>query len=87
MLDARPTFTPTQQRIVDLLSDGRAHTREEVQKCLVDELGPVENIRPHLTSLRKILRPHGKDIACQLLNRKSYYVLVRVLASAVDGYM
>lgn len=79
------TFTPTQQAMLRVLADGCTHTREELHACLPDELSQPASIHPHLVRLRKILRPKGQDIICQLLNRKVHYRHVRLLASAVDG--
>ena len=78
-------FTPTQQRIVDLLSDGLPHTKRELFECLVDELGSINNIWPHLTAIRKKLRPRGHDILCEIYNRKCHYRHVVLLRSAGDG--
>lgn len=73
-------FTPTQQRILDVLSDGLPHTPEELHGCLDDELGDIENIRPHLTAIRKQIRPFGADILCVIHNRTAHYQHVRLLA-------
>ena len=78
------TFTPTQQKIVDLLSDGLPHTRKEVHACLWDELSPLSNIKAHITAIRKKIRPLGQDIICEY-NGKIHYRHVRLLASAYDG--
>ena len=85
MLDARLMFTPTQQRILALLSDGKAHRHEEIRQCLPDELGDRHNIAAHLTAIRKVLRPRGEDIACQHIAREHYYIHVRLLHSPYDG--
>jgi hypothetical protein len=55
-------YTPTQQRILNMLRDLKPHSDEELKVCLDDELGPASNIRPHLTHLRKIIRFAGYDI-------------------------
>lgn len=79
------SFTPVQRRILEILSDGLPHTRFELHKCLNDELSPVRNIRPHLTAIRKKIRPHGEDILCEYIPHGTYYRHVRLLASAYDG--
>lgn len=76
-------LTPTQLRILELLSDGRPHTRREMHACLDDDLAQPTAFERHLTGMRKILRPKGEDILCQRCRngQDSYYVLVRLLAS------
>lgn len=71
-------FTPTQQRILAVLRDGRAHLRSELLACLWDELGARSNIRAHLTAIRKVLRTRGEDIRCEILDRAVYYRRIRV---------
>lgn len=73
MANGNGKVTPTQQRILDLLSDGMRHSREEVFTCLNDELQKLENIQVHLCHLRKVLRPKGQDIVCELFQRRLYY--------------
>jgi hypothetical protein len=68
-------MTPTQARMHAVLSDGLAHTVEELIACLADELGDRTNVQPHLTHLRKKL-PMGESIAC-IINGRTYYQLVR----------
>lgn len=51
-----PTFTPTQQRIMDVMSDGLPHTsRELIKRCLNDEDQPVEHMKVMIFNLRKRL--------------------------------
>lgn len=74
-------YTPTQARIVKLLSDGEPHRREELRALLPDDLGGFENLKPHLTAIRKHLRPRGEDIVCRFLNRGLHYQHVRLISS------
>ena len=83
-------FTPTQVRILAVLSDGLPHRREELRDVLPDELGSLDNVRPHLTAIRRVLRPRGEDIVCEFsqapgTKRCWCYRHVRLLASADDG--
>jgi hypothetical protein len=73
----RDFFTPTQQRIVDLLKNGQPHKRDEVRRC-VDELASLASLKTHLVKLRKRIRPHGYDVICQVLHRAYYYRLIKV---------
>ena len=75
----RPKFTPTQQRIVDLLNDGMPHTRQELHNCLEDRHSPISSINIHISALRKKLIPAGSTILCQLSSRRLYYRHVRLL--------
>lgn len=72
-------FTPIQQSMLKVLSDGRPHTREELHACC----GPssMETIRFHVYQLRKILNQKGESIVCIVNNRKAYYQHVRLLVS------
>ena len=78
-------FTPTQNRMLDVLADGMAHTRQELHACLSDELSAETSIQPHITHLRKRLRLKGQDILCEVAGRDVRYRHVRMLASAADG--
>lgn len=80
-----PHFTPTEQRMLKILSDGFPHHKSELQVCLPDNLGDITNIRAHLSFLRKKLRPKGEDILCELCRGEAYYRWVRILASPYDG--
>lgn len=76
---ARPAFTPVEARMIGVLSDGRPHRREQLHRCLVDELGEVRNIRAHITRIRSKIRPHGEDVQCVRFRRRVCYQLVRLL--------
>lgn len=66
--DAAPQirFTPTQQRMAQLLADGELHTMEELKRCLWDELSEATTVRHHLSGTRKVLRLMRQDIICEL---------------------
>ena len=72
------------ERILQILSDGLPHDREELRRC-VDEMSSFHNLQNHLVALRKTLRPNGEDIVCELANRRIHYRHIRLLASATDG--
>jgi hypothetical protein len=77
-------FSPTEQAIINILSDGTRHTREELFEC-VDYLSKMSVVRKHVCKIREVLRPIGQDIVCEYWYGKLYYRHVRLLASAVDG--
>lgn len=80
---------PVQQKILNLLSDGLWHSKEEVHGCLVDDMGPIDNISPHLYALRKYLHSKRLYIICapeyvSIGKVDKGYRLVRFLSSADD---
>jgi DNA-binding response OmpR family regulator len=78
-------LTPVQSRMLGVLADGRPHTREELRACLWDEQGPVTNIQPHLTAIRKELRRQGEDILCVIVSRRICYRYVRLIPSPAQS--
>lgn len=79
MGQANGKFTPTQARILAVLSDGLPHTPEELVGCLWDEMTSVKTVRVHIHAIRKILRPAGQDIVCEYIRRDCLYRHVRLL--------
>ena len=79
-----PSFTPTQQLIMDLLSDGEPHKRAELLNA-IDPLCTPNTLQTHLSNIRKVIRPSGEDVVCELRERGIWYRRVRLLASAYDG--
>ena len=85
----KPTtgFTPTEQAILQVLSDGMSHSRAELQPCLRDELGSADNVKIHITNIRKKLRPKSEDIICQRVHlAEATYRHIRILASPYNPY-
>ena len=74
--DKKVTFTNTEAKIMAILEDGEAHSREELHKCLWDEYAAVTTVNVHLTHLRTKLRPIGKEIVRTTVNREYGYRLV-----------
>jgi hypothetical protein len=77
MIMPRRELTPTQRKILGLLSDGQAHAAREIKRLLPDDLGAVTNVKPHLSRLRKTLRARGEDIRCEIVNGAVRYRHVR----------
>jgi hypothetical protein len=77
-------FTPTEKRILALLSDGEAHLAKDMVSCLEDELGERETITRHIASIRNKL-PQDQWIVCEVRHRKAYYRHVIILKSRVNG--
>jgi len=78
-------FTPTQSKILQVLSDGLPHKFEELQAVLPDNLSDRKTLSNHLSGIRIRLRPRGEDIICQFILRQRQYRHVRLLHSAYDG--
>lgn len=73
-------LTPTQQRIIKLLSDGLPHTREEIHSLLDDALTELSAVRKHVCLVRAKLAGRGETILCELVNRRICYRHVRLLS-------
>lgn len=66
-------YTPTEKRIMDLLSDGMAHPVPIIlERCFEDELTTASSLRVHITNLRDKI-PNGYDI----VSRNGSYRLIR----------
>lgn len=70
-------FSPVERRMMQVLSDGKPHLDKELHGCLNDDMGATSNVRPHITSIRKKLRPRGQSISCHSFEGKTYYQVVR----------
>ncbi len=71
-------FTPTQRLLLNVLADGRPHSRAELHGCF-DELAEVKRVRNTISLMRAKLRPEGEDIVCELRSRQIWYRHVRLL--------
>lgn len=78
-------FSPTQQRLIDLLADGQPHLRSHLVAELHDELADRITLKSYLRRLRVKLRPRGQDIIAQSLHRRIYYRHVRLLNGPPKG--
>lgn len=86
-MDRRKRGSETQKKMMDLLKDGMPHRREELVECLPEpEIAMLEManafrcVTYHVYSLRKTLRPRGRDIICQLLNKALHYRIVGIIS-------
>lgn len=81
-----PSFTPTEQRILRVLSDGMPHHRNELIAVLWDEMTTDVTVRQHIFRIRKKLSPIGQDIVCVMTGNNGFqYRQMRMLHSANDG--
>lgn len=75
-------FTPVQRAIMDVLSDGKPHTKEELKSCLWDDMGVSKTVIIHISNIRKIIRPLGYIITIQVYRRTCSYILSRSISPA-----
>ncbi len=81
-------WTPTQLRILEVLSDGRRHKKVELLECIGDNIfdsRALATMRVHINRIKKKLEERGETIVCVDLGRTSQYQHVRLLPSANDG--
>lgn len=77
-----------QRRILEMLSDGIAHNRDEIKTCLWDELSGPSAVRVAIFRLKQKLRPIGQDIICEISytpHQTIRYRLVELIPSPCDG--
>ena len=74
------------QKIMEVLSDGFPHPREELHACLWDELAEKTTIQQHISDLRKVLNPKGEDITFFMSGGVGYYEIRRLVASPYNGH-
>lgn len=72
-------LAPIPQKMLSILSDGESHTVEELRQTLADELGKDSNIQPHLSELRRYLKPHGGSVQCELPSKDKPLVTYRLV--------
>lgn len=70
-------FTPTQEKMLEILSDGKPHSRKELHSCCGPSLLRV--VGSHLRQIRLKIRPKGEDVVCVIVQRKFMYQHVRLL--------
>lgn len=74
-------WTPTQQKIINILSDGQYHSADELLVCL-DKFTDPQVLKVHLTFIRKKLEPLGQTILNVNTGRGFRYIQVRRLMPA-----
>lgn len=65
-------FTPTEERILAVLSDGFPHHRDQLKDCL-DELASFADLANHLCRLRAKLKLRGRSVICELRGKAIMY--------------
>lgn len=74
-------LTPTQIRILEILSDTKRHKRDELKKALPFRYGGRRtfNISTHVTDMRIVLARAGQDIVCELHKNSLFYRWIKNL--------
>jgi hypothetical protein len=72
-------YTPTQRRILDILSDGQPHLRKDVMLAMQDTEASREALAVHIARIRRKLLPIGQTILGTRKDRRFYYIHVRLL--------
>lgn len=66
-------FTKTQRRMLNVLADGKRHTREELQACMPDPEAARSSIKQHICNIRKRLEAVGQAVVCEQYMGGIYY--------------
>jgi DNA-binding CsgD family transcriptional regulator len=75
-------YTDSEQKIVDLLADGKPHRPDEIRACLGgDALLTNKNISSHIYRIRRLLRHKNETIICQSEGTRKVYIQVKFLHS------
>lgn len=74
-------WTRTQYAILELLSDGKPHSRREIHKECCGPSTEDNTMRVHIHKLRKRLRVIGQDITTFRENNVTYYQRVRQIST------
>jgi DNA-binding response OmpR family regulator len=77
----RQKLTPTERRLLDFLSDGRAHTARELIDGCLDPLSELNALHFHIHRLRLKVMDHGLVVAN---GRRTGYQLCRRLYDPSD---
>ncbi len=72
--DGAPRFSPTQQKILDVLADGEPHLFDDVLRGVGDPYMAMQTVFVHVSNLRRRLKLVGQAIVCEVDNRgRRYY--------------
>jgi len=78
--------SPTEESILNVLSDGEFHSREELYTCLpdtiyLDDAARCNALKQHIYRLRKGLEPKGHTIETRFFGKQYSYRWVRLLVN------
>lgn len=81
-------LSPRLRSLHDKLVGGESVSRYDLHKCLGDDQAKLKIVRNEVSNLRKLLRPRGLDIVCEINptgKHGIFYRMVRLMASPYDG--
>lgn len=76
-------LTWTELRIMRILSDGQAHTREELLECIDDKYTSFNNLQAALSIIRGKIRETGYMIICELYKGSIHYRCIQRLVTGL----
>lgn len=79
-----PKFSILQQKILNVLANGKPHPRQELLDQMDDPLATFRNLNDHIYRLRKKLRPNGHDVICENVHRRICYRHVILIGGEED---
>jgi hypothetical protein len=77
-------WTPTEQRIWNVLRDGMAHHETELRSCLDDEMGCQSLLSVHLAYMRRKLKSSHLNIVCTSKSDPVMYQLMQPAGNLND---
>lgn len=77
-------LTPIEQKMADVLADGKMHKVEHLRACLYDNLAGPNTVNVHISGLRRILRMKGWDVAIIRINGTIFYQKRRLPSKGAD---
>lgn len=79
-VDKYPNPFPIEQKLMDVLKDGEAHSVDKLKLCLSDgEHSSTVALAKQVNNLRKVLNRRGMDVVCQWVKGATCYRMVRYL--------
>ena len=80
----RNKFTPTELKMLGVLSDGLPHSKAELKGCFPDEHAEASGVRVMICSIRKKMAARGKGytIVCEVSYNRYGYRHVRLISNA-----
>ena len=85
-MDERPTLTPTERRMFDLLAEGEPVSRDALKELTNEgEYCTNANLRMHVSNVRRKMQDPAVLIMAVCTNKGWTYRMVRRLSSPYDG--
>lgn len=79
-----PDYTPTQRMLLEVLSDGLPHKRDDLRRLIDPDLCERATLRVHISHLRHHLRLDGQNILCVWHKRVWCYQQVKLINPSIS---